>query len=196
MSYYEDLQLSPNATQDEIKKAYLRLAKEHHPDKGGDPIEFHRIEKAYSILSNPMSKAKVDAGEEVDEAMSDEKLAIQNINSLMDNIIFSRVFMPEYSDLIVLIKQEINERTIHMRGDLENAEHDLGRVKIVMERLNNSDFLKPYLKQTIHHIENRLEGLKHALRIQDVMLNLLEESVYVVDVDDDDSYLQKEVNNG
>lgn len=47
--WYEILGVDPFATQAEIRKAYLKLAKKYHPDNGGNPAEFERIKKAYEI---------------------------------------------------------------------------------------------------------------------------------------------------
>jgi hypothetical protein len=47
-SWSEALQVSENATPDEVKKSYRRLVKEHHPDKGGDPYLFGQIVDAFS----------------------------------------------------------------------------------------------------------------------------------------------------
>ncbi|MGW8325432.1 MAG: J domain-containing protein, partial [Desulfobacterales bacterium] len=52
-SYFIILGVSPNATADEIKSAYRRLAKEFHPDHytGGNET-FREIQEAYSVLGN------------------------------------------------------------------------------------------------------------------------------------------------
>jgi hypothetical protein len=44
------LGLEAGATPQAIKRAYWRLAKAHHPDLGGDPEAFHRLEAAYRLL--------------------------------------------------------------------------------------------------------------------------------------------------
>ena len=44
------LGVGADATADEIKAAYRQLAKQHHPDAGGDPERFHRIQQAYEQL--------------------------------------------------------------------------------------------------------------------------------------------------
>jgi DnaJ family protein A protein 2 len=49
---YETLEVNKEATQKEIKKAYFRLSKMHHPDKGGDEHKFKEISAAYEILSD------------------------------------------------------------------------------------------------------------------------------------------------
>lgn len=58
--YYEVLGVSRNATLDEIKKAYRKLAMQHHPDKGGDQAKFKEINEAYENLSDPQKKAGYD----------------------------------------------------------------------------------------------------------------------------------------
>lgn len=60
MDYYSTLGVDRNASQDEIKKAYRRLANQHHPDKGGDSAMFQKIQEAYSTLSDPQKKSLYD----------------------------------------------------------------------------------------------------------------------------------------
>ncbi len=62
--YYEVLGLSKGATDDEIKKAYRRLAKQYHPDMNpGDKVaenKFKEVNEAYDVLGDPDKKAKYD----------------------------------------------------------------------------------------------------------------------------------------
>lgn len=58
---YFVLGVRPNATEEEIKHAYRTLAKEHHPDRGGDADRFAQIDAAYQILSNRSKRAQYDA---------------------------------------------------------------------------------------------------------------------------------------
>lgn len=59
--YYEILGVSKASTPEELKKAYRKLAMQHHPDKhGGDDSQFKEIAEAYEILSNPQKKASYD----------------------------------------------------------------------------------------------------------------------------------------
>jgi curved DNA-binding protein len=53
MNHYKTLGLSPGATEEEIKKAYRKMAMKHHPDRGGDETEFKRIKQAYEALTTP-----------------------------------------------------------------------------------------------------------------------------------------------
>jgi len=58
--YYAILGVSKTATADDIKKAFRRLAHEHHPDKGGDQQKFKDINEAYQIVGDADKRAKYD----------------------------------------------------------------------------------------------------------------------------------------
>lgn len=60
MSHYETLGVSKDASKDEIKKAYRRLAMKLHPDKGGDPEQFKKVSEAYEVLSDDSQRAQYD----------------------------------------------------------------------------------------------------------------------------------------
>lgn len=62
--YYALLEVSRTATQDEIKKSYRRLARQHHPDANPDDPEsearFKDLARAYETLSDPERRARYD----------------------------------------------------------------------------------------------------------------------------------------
>jgi molecular chaperone DnaJ len=60
MDYYEVLGITKSASQEEIKKAFHKLAHKYHPDKGGDEKKFKEINEAYQILSDKNKRAQYD----------------------------------------------------------------------------------------------------------------------------------------
>lgn len=50
IDFYRILGLSKNATKDEIKRKYRRLAKQYHPDLGGDSESFILLNRAYETF--------------------------------------------------------------------------------------------------------------------------------------------------
>ena len=56
--YYTILGVQKNASEEEIKKAYRKLAHQHHPDKAsGDEKKFKEINEAYQVLSDRGKRA-------------------------------------------------------------------------------------------------------------------------------------------
>lgn len=58
--YYEVLGVSKTASADEIKKAFRRLAVEHHPDRGGDEAKFKELNEAYEVLKDTDKRKRYD----------------------------------------------------------------------------------------------------------------------------------------
>jgi molecular chaperone DnaJ len=59
--YYEILGVSKSATADEIKRAYRKLALEHHPDRhGGEDTKFKELGEAYEVLKDEKKRAAYD----------------------------------------------------------------------------------------------------------------------------------------
>lgn len=58
--YYQTLGVPRDADVNEIKKAYRKLASQHHPDKGGDKAKFQEIQTAYETLSDQQKRGQYD----------------------------------------------------------------------------------------------------------------------------------------
>jgi molecular chaperone DnaJ len=58
--YYEVLGVGKSASTDELKKAYRRLAVQHHPDRGGDEAKFREVSEAYEVLKDEAKRKRYD----------------------------------------------------------------------------------------------------------------------------------------
>ena len=83
--YYKVLGLKNNATNEDIKRAYLHLSSKIHPDKGGNDYLFEKVKEAYDILSNN--------GEEYKKTLTSEEL--KKIPLLMNNNISEKTLTIE-----------------------------------------------------------------------------------------------------
>ncbi|TRZ64033.1 MAG: molecular chaperone DnaJ, partial [Spirochaetia bacterium] len=60
MDYYKILGINKGASEEDVKKAFRKLAHKYHPDKGGDEKKFKEINEAYQVLSNKEKRAQYD----------------------------------------------------------------------------------------------------------------------------------------
>jgi DnaJ-class molecular chaperone len=58
--HYSTLGVQRGASADDIKKAYRKMASQHHPDKGGDTEKFQQVEEAYRTLSDDNARSQYD----------------------------------------------------------------------------------------------------------------------------------------
>src|ERR1035437_3923669 len=60
-NYYETLGINKNASKEEIKKAFHKLAHKYHPDKNkGDDSKFKEVNEAYQVLSDDKKRSSYD----------------------------------------------------------------------------------------------------------------------------------------
>ena len=89
MDHYATLGVAKNAAPDEIKKAYRKLASQHHPDKGGDKVKFQEVQTAYDVLSDPQKKAQYD---NPTKPYQFEDFGVHGFNGVNINDIFGQIF--------------------------------------------------------------------------------------------------------
>lgn len=82
---YDVLGVPKNCSGEDLKKAYKKLAIQHHPDKGGDPDKFKEISHAYQILSNDDQRRRYDQ-------LGDENFDRGGMPSMDPSSIFEQFF--------------------------------------------------------------------------------------------------------
>jgi len=114
MEHYQTLGVAKTATPDEIKKAYRKLASQHHPDKGGDTATFQKIQTAYDILSNPQKRQEYDNPNTFNGPGFGAPGFSFNVNGFNMNDMFEQIFRqqhqqqkPAYRTTVVVTLEQV-----------------------------------------------------------------------------------------
>jgi DnaJ-class molecular chaperone len=113
VNLYETLGVAPGANEADIKAAYRKLARAHHPDKGGDVERFQAIEEAYRVLSDKANRAQYDTTGSKQRQADPQQRARQMIATVFAQALKANDFAER--DYVRLIETSIeqNERKQH-----------------------------------------------------------------------------------
>lgn len=109
---YAELGVSKDATEDEIKAAFRKRAKETHPDKdGGSSSEFERVKQSHLVLTDPERRKKYDeTGDTADNpAKSIQQRAMELVGSLIGAAIDSDKDL-EHMDIVADLMQFLGDQ--------------------------------------------------------------------------------------
>lgn len=110
MLAHKILEIAPDATADDVRRAYYRLAFRHHPDRGGDPRKFIRICQAYRDqmelcqrrLSSPRSKCVYFTSPE-DHLVSEPTDPVSEQQSPVDLVHLRRTRRSRFGSLVEIV---------------------------------------------------------------------------------------------
>lgn len=140
---YETLGVKKDASKEEIKKAYRNLCKEHHPDKGGDTKEFHKIELAYSILSDDNKRADFDKYGEIRDQSREKEIYECFMMLFKEGVKADEFDIKRGVKLVYRSAKKQYSRDIRKHGsDIETAKGFLKRIKKAPEKILLVIFLR------------------------------------------------------
>jgi hypothetical protein len=173
ISPYEILGLDINCTDEEITKAYRRLAKIHHPDICGENETFVEISKSVEILRDPEKRKMFDDyGVYFDESI--------------DNIISTRFneLVTMWVDKQLLTKREINIQTFffeeisEVRKNTQVALDDIAKAKSILSKIStrikttdNKDRVSLVVKSKVASLDATIDRIEK----DKVILSMIEE---------------------
>lgn len=171
---YELLELEVGATKEQIKKAYMRLASIHHPDKGGDQEQFKLILGAYDTLYNEAERAYYDENGATKAQNTDRMIICERLAGLLLDIIDTQ----PAGDYMALMKNQVSLKI-----------NDFGNViikanKLIDKRVNTLDkIIKKDGSDNMFRaaIENDIKSLKQSIKVSEEHIRLLELMLLEID---------------
>lgn len=184
MEYYEILGVDNDATPDEIKKSYRKLAAIHHPDKGGDEEIFKKISDAYEILSDSELREAYDNGN-LEDALNKDNALVKRVLAIFEEVINWGGFVPDHMDLFKLMKENINDKELRMEQSLKEFENEIKNIKSIQKRIKKADILVQYLDNHVEDYTKNIESIKKEKGYLEEVRKFIEDFKYEVDEDED-----------
>ena len=131
-SHYDTIGVDKSASQEEIKKAFRKKAKELHPDKGGSKEECSALTHAYSVLKDPEKRSRYDAGEEELEPI--EVLARAMLAQLSSQAIDN---LPPEQDPMKYIREKLKNKTREVEQAITKLERQLKKYEKCKKRASD-----------------------------------------------------------
>lgn len=100
---YQVLGLTAQCDATDIRRRYKLLAQTHHPDKGGDPEQFHKIQQAYDVLRDPGRRAAYDKDGTVDRKPSLEQKVTKSLMELFSEMLAAGT----HEDIILCARKRV-----------------------------------------------------------------------------------------
>lgn len=136
-SYYDILGVSPSASQDEIKRAYRKLAIESHPDRGGDAGHFQKINEAYDTLKSPEKRAAYDNPQTRNSNYSGFNGVPPGFEDLFAN--FQAGFGRQFEEVFGFRPQYPRNKTFHLNAAISLEDAFRGKEIVVNLKLPNGN---------------------------------------------------------
>lgn len=167
---YDVLAIAKDATAEQIKKAYRKLAMKHHPDKGGDELQFKELSKAYSVLSDEAKRKRYDETGQVEEERDPfNEILASFISDLQDNVDSLN------TDIIDVAKKKIKKEIKEINLARIQTENKIKYLNFFLKRIKKdteSNVFNLVTKSKIEQLKSKLEAITKSIdilkRMQDV----------------------------
>lgn len=181
MTAYDTLGVSNDATAEEIKSAYKKLAQQHHPDRGGNKDIFLKIQEAYDALSTSERRQHYDATGEATMPPDQSLARIYNyLSAMMLQVIeqtdIDSVNLLEVMRLTIISNRNNNESEANkVRTRIKKRERTIARM---VKKNGGDNILVSLMESDNKRQQAMLDGLITGVSDFNKMLTMLEDYVY------------------
>ena len=180
MNLYQELELQPNCSQEDIKRQYRTLAHQHHPDRGGDAERFKRISLAYEVLSDVDRRAKYDSTGQFEQDHGIRGEALDRLGNMVNHYVPD--LNADVEDLVAKMRMDINQAAQRLEGEMANARRQMhnattARKKIWMKS-PGENILSVFIENLIARRESELTAMVRRQTVFNTMLEILDNYHY------------------
>ena len=184
---YEELEVSKDFTEKELKSQFRKLCKEHHPDKKGNSDKFIDLKIAYDILADSKKRAYYDETGLIPDDMEENKIrtkAKESLFNLINHIIYNPNIMQHYEnmDLIEIINKAIDDNKKVVTANIKKLSKEYKTARKILLRLKHkggtNDFIKGMIENSIKEKEEIIQNISNDIKVLDIMSEIILEYEY------------------
>ena len=180
MDPYLELEVSIDATEEEIKLKFRSLAMIHHPDKGGDEEKFKRIKEAYELLTDPIRRKGYDMSGDAESNLAIRNAALDHISQMMSAIVPN--FDSENENLVHIMHHEVTKIRQDMFNNINVCNKHLAKLQTVVIRINakhqKQNILLDHVQKQIEQRTNEEVEFRRRIQICDLVMEILKDYEY------------------
>ena len=155
---YDTLGVDEDASEKEIKDAYRKESKKHHPDAGGDEEKFKKAADAYAILSNPEKRKQYDETGSTDG--SDPLAGIMGeMSQLFFKVISENKKDIQYTNIIDIMLKVLSNAISLAKNDKTQKDKEIAKTKTLLGRVKRKNDDSENFFEGI--IKGRIQQLQH-----------------------------------
>lgn len=180
MDPYQELEISIEASEEEIKIKFRSLANIHHPDKGGDEEKFKRVKEAYEILSDPIRRKAYDMSGDAESNLQIRNTALEHIEHMLNTIVPN--FDSESGDLVQEMRNQVGQIKVDMINNIALCNKYKDNLNKVIIRINAKHSKKNILLENVQRqLDQRnreFEDFNRRIKICDLEMEILRDYHY------------------
>lgn len=180
MDPYQELEISIEASEEEIKIKFRSLANIHHPDKGGDEEKFKRVKEAYEILSDPIRRKAYDMSGDAESNLQIRNTALEHIEHMLNTIVPN--FDSESGDLVQEMRNQVGQIKVDMINNIalcNKYKDNLNKVIIrINAKHNKKNILLENVQRQLDQRNREFEDFNRRIKICDLEMEILRDYHY------------------